>query len=192
MYAALDLSTSSLSSSLVNVNSHRPKSSGFEVMLPTVLKHYEAKKEEKKEENENVVWFLFLLRKHRDRYLNIVGNEIILLSKQHPLHYVIFTLKRWARLIGWLNDIDVALKRINLSRRNVPFRRLLGDDYYVRVYSYTQHVNFHRFYVPHGYKPSQIRPTTNGAVILIEEWNDLLQNVIPTLHKRYPEFTFGV
>ena len=137
MYAALDLSTSSLSSSLVNVNSHRPKSSGFEVMLPTVLKHYEAKKEEKKEENENVVWFLFLLRKHRDRYLNIVGNEIILLSKQHPLHYVIFTLKRWARLIGWLNDIDVALKRINLSRRNVPFRRLLGDDYYVRAVSYT-------------------------------------------------------
>ena len=39
---------------------------------------------------------------------------------------------------------------------------------------------------------NQIRPTTNGVVILIEEWNDLLQNVIPTLHKRYPEFTFGV
>jgi len=126
MYAALYLSTSTLSSSLVDVNSPRPRSSGFEVMLPTVLKHCEAEKEE---ENENVVRFSFLLGKHRDRHLNIVGNEIILLSKQHPLHYVIFTVKRWARLIGWLNGIDVALKRINLSRRNVPFRRLLGDDY---------------------------------------------------------------
>jgi len=155
MYAALDLSTSSPSSSLVDVNSPRPWSSGFEVNLPTVLKHYEAEKEE---ENENVVRFLFLLGRHRDRHLNIVGNEIILLSKQHPLHYVIFTVKRWARLIGCLNHIDIALKRINLTRRNVPFHRQLGDNYYVRVYNCTQRVDFRRFYVPHGYKPNQIRP----------------------------------
>ena len=102
-------------------------------------------------------------------------------------------MKCWTRLIGWLNDIDVALKTINLTRhRNVPFRRPLGDGYYVRVYNYTQRVDFRRFYVPHGYKSNQIRPTTNGVVILIEEWNDLLQNVIPTLHKHYPEFTFGM
>jgi len=158
--------SSSLSSSLDDVNSSRPMSNGFEVMLPTVLKHYETGKEEN--ENENVVRFSFLLGKHRDRYLNIVGNEIILLSKQHPLHYDIFTVKRWARLIGWLNGIDVALKTNNLTQhRNVPFRRPLGDDHYVRVYSCTQHVDFHRFYVPHGYKPNRIRPTTNGVVILI-------------------------
>jgi len=102
-------------------------------------------------------------------------------------------VKRWARLIGWLNDIDVALKTINLTqRRNVPFRRPLGEDYYVRVYNCTQRVDFRRFYVPHGYKPNQIRPTSNGVVILIEEWNDLLQNIIPSLYKHYPEFTFGV
>jgi len=124
--------------------------------------------------------------------LDIVGNEIILLSKRHPLHYVIFTVKRWGRLIGWLNDIDVVVKGISLTRHNVPFRRPLGDGYYVRVYNYTHRVDFRRFYVPHGYKANQIRPTTNGVVILIEEWNDLLQNVIPTLHKRYPDFTFGL
>jgi len=84
MYAALDLSSSSLSSSLVDVNCPRPRSSGFEVKLPTVLKHYEAQKEE---ENENVVRFSFLLGKHRDRHLDIVGNEIILLSKQHPTSF---------------------------------------------------------------------------------------------------------
>ena len=99
-------------------------------------------------------------------------------------------MKCWACLIGWLNDIDVALKTISLTRRNVPFCRPLGDGYYVRVYNYTHCVDFCRFYVPHGYKANQIRPTTNGVVILSEEWNDLLQNVIPTLHKRYPEFTF--
>jgi len=124
--------------------------------------------------------------------LDIVGNEIILLSKRHPLHYVIFTVKRWGRLIGWLNDIDVVVKGISLTRHNVPFRRPLGDGYYVRVYNYTHRVDFRRFYVPHGYKANQIRPTTNGVVILIEEWNDLLQNVIPTLHKCYLEFTFGL
>jgi len=95
MYAALNLSSSS---SLVDVNSPRPMPSGFEVKLPTVLKQYKAGKEE--EENENVVRFSFLLGKHRDRHLDIVGNEISLLSKRHPLLYVIFTLKRWARLIG--------------------------------------------------------------------------------------------
>jgi len=63
------MSRSSLSSSLVDVNSPRPRSSGFVVMLPAVLKHYEAEKEE---ENENVVRFSFLLGKHRDRHLNIV------------------------------------------------------------------------------------------------------------------------
>jgi len=48
--------------------------------LPTVLKHYEAEKEEeeKENENENVVHFSFLLGKHRDHHLDIVGNEIIL------------------------------------------------------------------------------------------------------------------
>jgi len=155
------------------------------------LKQYEAEKDEE-EKNENVVRFSFLLGKHRDRHLDIVGNEIILLCKRHPLHYVIFTVKRWARLIGWLKHIDVALKRISLTRRNVPFRRPLGDGYYVRVYNYTHCVDFCRFYVPHGYKANQIRPTTNGVVILIEEWNDLLRNVIPTLHKCYLEFTFGL
>ena len=92
---------SSLSSSLDDVNSSRPTSNGFEVMLPTVLKHYETGKEEEENENENVVRFSFLLGKHRDRYLNIVGNEIILLSKRHPLHYVIFTVKRWAFINRW-------------------------------------------------------------------------------------------
>jgi len=50
---------------------------------------------------------------------------------------------------------------------------------------------FADFFVPHGYKVNQIRPTTNGVVILIEEWNDLLQNVIPAIHERYLEFSFG-
>ena len=53
------------------MNSPRPRSSGFEVKLPTVLKHYEAEKEEEEEENENVVRFSFLLGKHRDCHLNI-------------------------------------------------------------------------------------------------------------------------
>ena len=66
------------------------------------MKQYEAEKEEEEEgENENVVRFLFLLGKHRDHHLDIIGNEIILLSKRHPLHYVILTVKCWARLIGW-------------------------------------------------------------------------------------------
>jgi len=111
--------------------------------------------------------FSFLLGKHRDRHLDIVGNEIILLSKRHPLHYVTFTVKRWASLIGWLNDIDIEVKRISLTRRNVPFRRPLGDGYYVRVYNSTHRVDFRRFYVSHGYKANRIRPTTNGIVILI-------------------------
>ena len=92
-------------------------------------------------------------------------------------------MKCWACLIGWLSDIDVVVKRISLTRHNVPFHRPLGDGYYVRVYNSTHRVDFRTFYVPHGYKPNQIRPTSNGVVILIEEWNDLLQNVIATLHK---------
>jgi len=130
MYAALDLSSSSSSSSLVDVNS--PRSTGFKVMLPTVLKQSEAEKEE---ENENVVGlrFSFLLGKHHDCHLDIVGNEIILLSKRQPIHYVIFTVKCWARLIGWLNDTDVEVKRISPIRCNCPLRRPLGDGYYVSV-----------------------------------------------------------
>ena len=58
----ISIMSSSLSSSLVDMNSPRPTSSGFEVMLPTVLKHYEAGKEEENEnENENVVRFSFCL-----------------------------------------------------------------------------------------------------------------------------------
>ena len=75
------------------------------------------------------------------------------------------------------------------TRRTVPFRRPLGDGYYVRVFHTTRRVDFRRFYVPHGYKVNQIRPSTNGVVILIEEWNDLLHTAI---HECYPEFSLGM
>jgi len=64
-------------------------------------------------------------------------------------------VKCWACLIGWLSDIDVVVKRISLTRHNVPFHRPLGDGYYVRVYNSTHRVDFRTFYVPHGYKANQ-------------------------------------
>ena len=138
IYETLDLSSSSSSLSSVDVNS------GFEDTFLTVLKQFETEEEE---ENENAVRFSFLLGKHRDRHLDIVGNEIILLSKRQPIHSITFTVKRWAHLIGWLNDFDAQVKKPSPTRRTVPLRRPLGDNgYYVRVFHTTRRVDFCRFF----------------------------------------------
>ena len=77
---------------------------------------------------------------------------------------------------------------IRPTQRSVQFRRPLGDGYYVREFHVTRRVDFRRFFVPHVYKVTQIRLSTNGVIILIDEWNDLLKNVIPTIHECYLEF----
>ena len=44
------------------------------------------------------------------------------------------------------------------------------------------------YYVPYGYKVSQIRPSTNGISIRIDEWKDLIEVDIPAINERFPQF----
>jgi len=65
------------------------------------------------------------------------------------------------------------------------FCKHLDDSYFVTAFYTTRRVDFHKFFVPFGYKVSQICPITNGVTILIDKSNDLIQDVIPAIHEHY-------
>jgi len=121
---------------------------------------------------------LFQLGKGRcqDRYVDVTGDEIILTSKRSPFRKITFTLNRWAHL----KDIDTSVKYLDYG----------GDenDGQIRVFYGLRRVDFQMYYVPYGYKVSQIRPSTNGISIRIDEWKDLIEVVIPAINERFPQF----
>jgi len=131
---------------------------------------------------------------HRqDRHVDIDDNEIILASNRSPFCNITFTLNRWAHLITALDDIDAVVKRLNATdknegRRPLVCRRHLGDGYYVRVLFSLRCIEFRNFFVPYGYKSSQIRPSSNGITLRFDEWKDLLEVIISSINKRFPQF----
>ena len=105
----------------------------------------------------------------QDRHVDIVDNEIILASNGSPFRNITFTLNRWAHLMAALNDIDTVVKRLTnttdeneVGRRSLVCRMHLGDGYYIRVLFSLRCVNFRKYFVPYGYKSSQIRPSSIG------------------------------
>jgi len=129
--------------------------------------------------------------RRQDRYLDVIGDEIILTSKRLPFRKITFTLNRWAHLMLYLKDIDTTVKSLdcggdeNNRRRRYTGCKHLGDKYYVRVLYGLRHVDFQMYYVPYGYKVSQIHPSTNGISIRIDEWKDLMEIVIPAINERF-------
>ena len=138
---------------------------------------------------------LFVLGSGRrqDSHVDIVDNEIILAFNRSPFRNITFTLNRWAHLITALDDIDTVVKRLsatdeNEGRRPLVCRRHLRDGYYVRVLFSLCCVDFQKYFVPYGYKYSQIRPSSNGITLRFNELKDLLEVIIPSINERFPQF----
>jgi len=130
----------------------------------------------------------------RDCCVIVVGDQIILSSLQHPYHNITFTLNRWAHFVTMLKDVDNAarlrpLKRKACGRREVSFRRHLGEGYYVTAI-YRKHIlEFCQHYVCHGEEICMICASKKGINInLQDEWNDFLHYIIPSIHRHYPKF----
>ena len=105
--------------------------------------------------------------RRQDRHVDIDDNEIILASNRSLFRNITFTLNRWAHLMTALDDIDAVVKRLNATeenegRRPLVCRRHLGDGQYVRVLFSLRCVDFRTYFIPYGYKSSQIRPSSNG------------------------------
>jgi len=131
--------------------------------------------------------------RRQDRHVDIDDNEIILASNKSPFRNITFTLNRWAHLMTALNDIDAVVKRLNTTdenegRRPLVFRRHLEDGHYVRVLFSLRCVDFRKYFVPCGYKSSQIRPSSNGITLCFDEWKDLLEVINPSINKCFPQF----
>jgi len=128
----------------------------------------------------------------QDRHVDIDDNEIILASNRSPFRNITFTLNGWAHLMTALDDIDAVIKRLNATdengRRPLVCRRHFGNGYYVRVLFSLRCVDVGKYFVPYGYKSSQIRPSSNGITLRFDEWKDLLEVIIPSINERFPQF----
>jgi len=156
-----------------------------------------ASRQEEEEDNRppEVLRTSFVLGRglRQDRNLDVVGNEIIPASNRSLFHNITFMLNRWAHLITALNDIDAAVKRLTATDENkercpIACHRHLGDGYYVRVLFGLRCVDVRKYFVPYGYKASQIRPSTNVIAVCIDEWKDLLKVITPTINDHFPQF----
>ena len=165
--------------------------------LVTKLEDGEVKEEgEENPRQPKVLHTLFQLGKGRrqDRYLEVIGDEVILTSKRSPFRKITFTINRWAHLMSYLKDIDTTVKYLhyggdeNNGQRRYTGRKHLGDGYYIRVLYGLRRVDFRMYDVPYCYKVSQIRASTNGISIRIDEWKQLIEIVIPSINERFPQF----
>jgi len=128
----------------------------------------------------------------QDRRVIVVDDRIILSSLRHAYHNITFTLNRWAHFVTMLKDVDnVArlrpLKRKACGRRDFSFRRHLGEGYYITAI-YRKHIlEFCHHY--HGEEICTIYASKKGISInLQDEWNDFLNNIIPSIQHHYPKF----
>jgi len=132
--------------------------------------------------------------RRQDRHLDVVGNESIIVSKRSPFRKITFTLNCWVHLMSYLNDIDTVVRSLdyaideNNGRHRFVSRKHLRDGYYARVLFGLCCVDFRKYYVPYGYKVFQIRPSTNGISIRIDEWEDLIEFVVPAINERFPQW----
>ena len=115
--------------------------------------------------------------RRQDRHVDIDDKEVtcILTSNRSLLCNITFTLNSWAHLMTALDDIDTVVKRLNATdenegRRSLVCRRHLGDGYYIRVLFSLRCVDFRKYFVPYGYKSSQIGPSSNGITLRFDEW----------------------
>jgi len=91
-----------------------------------------------------------------------------------------------------LKDVDNAaqlkpLKRKACGCRDFSFRRHLGDGYYVTAIYHKHILEFRQHY--HGEEIRTIYASKKGISInLQDQWNDFLNNIIPSIHHHYPKF----
>ena len=134
-------------------------------------------------------WVLGHTRRHR--CVIVVDNWIILSSLRHPYHNITVTLNRWAHFVTMLKDVDNAawlrpLKHKACGRREVSFRRHVGEGYATAIYR--KHIlQFRQHY--HGEEIRTIYASKEGISInLQDDWNDFLHNIIPSIHRHYLKF----
>ena len=132
--------------------------------------------------------------KRSDRRVAVVGERIILSSLRHPSLNISFTINRWAHFVAMLQDINEAarlrpLERKATGRRRVSFRKHLGDGIYVTALYRKHIIDFRKHFAMYGQSIRLVFSSRNGISFRMEdEWIDLLQNVIPDIHRHYPMF----
>jgi len=136
---------------------------------------------------ESVRVLQFVVGEAQDREITATADEVIFTSRSDPLKTVAFTPNRWAHLMAMKGRVDDEVKELNRQTRKVRFREPLGDGYYVSVTGKVMCVDFRKYYVPYGLTPCSIRPTKRGIALRIDEWAQLLNEVVPAVNIAFPD-----
>ena len=93
-----------------------------------------------------------------------------------------------------LQDIDEAarltpLERKATERRRVTFCKHLGNGIYVTALYHKQIIDFRKHFAVYGKSIGSVLSSRYGISIRMEDERvDLLQNIIPDIHRHYPRF----
>jgi len=107
--------------------------------------------------------------RRQDRHVDIAGHASWQLS-------MILTL--------WSKGLMQPMKMKDVDRFSVV--DIWEMDTISRVLFSLRCVDFRKYFVPYGYKSSQICPSSNGITLGFDEWKDLLEVIIPTINERFP------
>jgi len=71
--------------------------------------------------------------RHQDRFLEVIGDEIIITSERSPFRKITFTLNRWMHLMSYLKDIDTTVKPdVNTWEMDITSKS--STDYFVSTF----------------------------------------------------------
>jgi len=88
---------------------------------------------------------------------------------------------RWAKFVGEMRDIDVAIQRAK-TLKPIEFKRHIGSNWYVTVKDEVPVVDIRRWYLRD--KTMQLTPT--GIALKFAQWNSL-KLVVTRIHRDVPQ-----
>jgi len=111
-----------------------------------------------------------------------------MMSKRNPGMYFTLTLKRWANLLYYREQIDNEVKVLDCKSRPVDFCVHIGDGYFVTVkdsWNYV-HIFYYNIRVPYVKPMCEDVGYCSDISLHFDEWARLLE-LIPADHEQYPE-----
>jgi hypothetical protein len=114
----------------------------------------------------------------RKRYILQTRNEhdesTIVIRNIFSGNFIEIPPVRWATFLLLVTDIEEAVGKL-IVKEPTDYVRHFGGGYYVSVISSNNHVDLRRFYLN---ERGEIKPTTDGIDLSIDEWCDLMNQLL--------------
>jgi len=116
------------------------------------------------------------------RYVSVDDENGVTIADDEKKCRAFFTGPRWAKFVGDMGDIDIAVGCAK-TLRPIEFRRHIGGNWYVTVKDEVPVVDIRRWYLRDN---KVMQPTPTGIALKFSQWNNL-KMAVARIHRDVPQ-----